>query len=59
MSLFKDEYEQIIKEQEDKIALLDDRIFLARTALLRIWPDGETCGHADAREAFKALGRKP
>ncbi len=55
MSLFKDEYEQIIKAQEEVIAAQLGRIAIARAALARIWPDGETCQHADAREAFKAL----
>ncbi len=37
----------------------NDSIAKARAALLRIWPDGETCQHADVREAFRALGGKP
>lgn len=32
------------------------RMARARAALLRVWPKGEDCEHAAAREAFEALG---
>ena len=31
------------------------RIHKARMALLKIWPDGESCGHKFAQDAFREL----